>query len=80
MDILAYAISLPTLLILISPDLPALSMILTGAFMLVTFAWLCFAFARTNDLPGGLWFLGGLLFGAPALAVLCLRIDRDAQR
>jgi len=44
--------------------------------MLITFACLCLAFARTNGRSGRAWMLGGLFFGAFALAALCLQIDQ----
>ena len=69
--------SLPTLLFLIMPELPATTMIGTGACMLLTFACLCLAFARTNGRSGRAWMLGGLFFGAFALAALCLQIDQS---
>ena len=77
MDTLAYAMSLPTLLFLIMPGLPTGTMIGTGACMLITFACLCLAFARTNGRSGRAWMVGGLFFGAFALAALCLRIDQS---
>ena len=52
MDTLAYALSLPTLLFLIMPDLPPATMIGTGICMLITFGALCLAFARTNGRSG----------------------------
>ena len=45
--------------------------------MLITFACLCLAFARTNGRSGRAWMLGGLFFGAFALAALCLQIDQS---
>ena len=69
--------SLPTLLFLIMPELPATTMVGTGACMLITFGCLCMAFARTNGRSGRAWMLGGLLFGAFALAALCLQIDQN---
>lgn len=65
--------SLPTLLFLIMPGLPPATMIGTGMCMLITFACLSLALARNNR---RFWMLGGLFFGAFALAALCLQIDQ----
>lgn len=79
METLATIISVPTLLFLVMPDLNPATTIGTGVSMLITFACLCYAFARTNGLPTGRWLAAGLLLGAPALAVLFHSIDRDTQ-
>lgn len=78
METLTTIISVPTLLFLVMPDLPPATVLGTGVCMLITFACLCYAFARIYRLPAKPWMLGGFFLGAFALAAIFVVIDREA--
>ena len=77
MEIASNIISVPTLLFFVAGDLAPATTIGTGVCMLITFAFLCYAFARANGLPALSWFSAGLLLGAFALAAVFVRIERS---
>ncbi|MFP6663699.1 MAG: hypothetical protein VCC00_05835 [Deltaproteobacteria bacterium] len=79
LETLATIISIPTILFLVMPELPTAVMVATGLMMLLTFAGLCYAFARTNELPALPWMLGGLFFGTFALGALFFVLDQRGQ-
>ena len=76
METLATIISVPTLLFLVMPALPAATIVGAGICMLITFASLCYAFVRVYRSPARPWLLGGFFLGAFALVALFLLIDR----
>lgn len=79
LETLATIISIPTILFLIMPELPASTMAATGLCMLITFACLCYAFARINQLPTLAWMLGGFFFGTFALGAIFFVLDQRGQ-
>jgi hypothetical protein len=80
LETLAKLISIPTILFLAMPNLPAPTMAATGLCMLFTFACLCYAFARINRLPVLPWTVGGFFFGTFALGAIFYVIDRHSAQ